>query len=176
MIARLLLFTLLLTLTACTSREAVAARPPPTPTSDVTSEHYVSPELPRRHVIVPDAFGGFHRVEVEVAATNASRQRGLMWRRELPEGKGMLFIFPEDDVQSFWMRNTLIPLDMLFIDASGQIVGIIEQAAPKTLTSRSVGIPSQYVLEVPGGWVAEHGIRTGARVKMEGIGSVQVEP
>lgn len=177
MIARCLFFPLLLVLSACPPREAVAAKPSaPPPISDVTSERYQPPSLPRARVILPDAWGGMHKVEVEVAATDPARQRGLMWRRELADGTGMLFIFPDDAVQSFWMRNTLIPLDMLFIDTSSRIVGIVEQAEPRTLTSRSVGIPSRYVLEVPGGWVARNGIRTGSTVRMEGLGSIEVAP
>ena len=181
MISRVLILPLLLLLSACPAREASAAKPqppppPPPPVADVTSERYQSPELPRGHVILPDAFGGQHAVEVEVAATPDSRQRGLMWRRELADGKGMLFIFPEDEVQSFWMRNTLIALDMLFIDSQNRIVGIVEQAQPLTLIARTVNRPSKYVLEVPGGWVGKKGIRSGAIVKMDGLGRIEVVP
>src|SRR5262249_641458 len=77
-----------------------------------------------------DVFGGAHRITVEIADTGALRTRGLMWRTELPEGTGMLFIFPSEVVQSFWMRNTLIPLDMLFIDKRGRVVGVVQAAEP----------------------------------------------
>jgi uncharacterized membrane protein (UPF0127 family) len=65
------------------------------------------------------------------------------------------------------MRNTLIPLDMIFISAEKRIVGIVAQAVPRTLTSRSVGMPSKYVLEVPGGWSEKSGIRSGSRVEIQ---------
>jgi hypothetical protein len=127
-------------------------------------------------VVLKDAQGGVHRVEVEVAATPESRARGLMWREELPAGQGMLFVFAEEEVQSFWMRNTLIPLDMLFIDSEGRIVGIVERAQPRTLTGRSVGVPGRYVLEVPGGWCQSKGIATGDTVVLEGLEGLEVIP
>jgi hypothetical protein len=143
---------------------------------DVTAEDYVMPPLPRAWVRLPDAAGGVHRVEVEVAATPEARTRGLMWRRELPAGQGMLFLFPEESVQSFWMLNTLIPLDMLFIDSRRRIVGIVEQAEPRTLDARTVGVPSQYVLEVPGGWARAQGVSRGATVEFEGVADIPILP
>ena len=143
--------------------------------TDVADEHWKGPPLPRASVVLTDAFGAPHRVRVEVAHTPDSRQRGLMWRRELPAGEGMLFIFPDAQVQSFWMRNTLIPLDMLFIDDSMRVVGIVSRAEPLTRSPRTVGKVSRFVLEVPGGWTEAKGIRTGARVQVEGIGSVRVQ-
>ncbi len=143
---------------------------------DVSSRDAVGPSLPRGRVVLKDAQGGVHRVEVEVAATPESRARGLMWREELPAGQGMLFVFAEEEVQSFWMRNTLIPLDMLFIDSEGRIVGIVERAQPRTLTGRSVGVPGRYVLEVPGGWCQSKGIATGDTVELEGLEGLEVIP
>lgn len=164
-------------------QEAPAAPPPPKarpaprpPSTDVNSEDYVMPALPRAYVRLKDAFGGVRRVEVEVAATRDARTRGLMWRKELAPGHGMLFLFPQEEVQSFWMRNTLIPLDMLFIDSERRIVGIIERAEPQTLTGRSVGIPSQFVLEVPGGWCQSVGVTRGGTVEFEGLGGVRIAP
>ncbi|WP_309889189.1 DUF192 domain-containing protein [Archangium sp.] len=164
------------------SCQAVEARGRPTPPAarrkvmDVSSRDAMGPSLPRGRVVLKDAQGGVHRVEVEVAATPESRARGLMWREELPDGQGMLFVFAEEEVQSFWMRNTLIPLDMLFIDSEGRIVGIVERAQPRTLTGRSVGVPGRYVLEVPGGWCQSKGIVTGDTVQLEGLEGLQVIP
>lgn len=142
--------------------------------TDPSAEDYEMPPLPKAQVILEDAFGGKHLVEVEVAADEPSRTRGMMWRTSLDPGKGMLFVFGTERVQSFWMRNTLIPLDMLFINAEGVVVGIVHDAAPRTLTSRSVGIPSKYVLEVPGGWAERHGIREGSRVEFRGLSMIDV--
>ncbi|WP_375766517.1 DUF192 domain-containing protein [Archangium gephyra] len=143
---------------------------------DVDAKDYVGPALPRAQVLLEDTSGGVHRVDVEVAATPEARTRGLMWRQELPAGQGMLFVFPEDEVQSFWMRNTLIPLDMLFIDSAGKIVGIVENAQPRTLTSRSVGLPGRYVLEVPGGWSRAQGLARGGTVRFQGLEGIRVVP
>ncbi|HVE87358.1 MAG TPA: DUF192 domain-containing protein, partial [Myxococcales bacterium] len=89
------------------------------------------------------------------------------WRRELPDGKGMLFVFDQERVQTFWMKNTLIPLDLAFIDSGLRVVGVVENAQPRTLTGRSVGRPSRYVLEVPGGWAAKAGVREGTKVTLD---------
>jgi uncharacterized protein len=117
---------------------------------------------------VRDAYGGVHPLEVEIADTTPSRTRGMMWRTSVPDATGMLFIFPHEEEHHFWMRNTLVPLDMLFLDRAGQVVGIIAQAEPQSLDSRSVGRPSVYVLEVAGGWAEKAGVAPGARVEFKG--------
>jgi hypothetical protein len=168
----------LLLLLACQAPEAQGKPPPATtpPPTDVTAKDYVMPPLPRAFVRLHDAFGGVHRVEVEVAATPEARTRGLMWRTELAAGKGMLFLFPEEEVQSFWMRNTLISLDMIFINSQMRVAGIVERAQPRSLASRSVGAPSQYVLEVPGGWSQSVGVTKGGIVEFEGVSQIPIVP
>jgi len=105
-------------------------------------------------------------VRAEVAADEATRARGLMYRRELPPGRGMLFVFPRSEEHAFWMKNTFIPLDMIFIDESLRIAGILQQTVPMSAVPVSIGKPSRYVLEVPGGWTREVGIETGNRVDL----------
>lgn len=117
--------------------------------------------------LLPD--GGEARVAVEVARTARQIQRGLMYREHLPPDGGMLFMFRRDKVQSFWMKNTLIPLDMIFVSSSMDVVGVVENAEPKTLTSRSVPRPSQYVVEVNAGWARKHGVAAGARARFENV-------
>jgi len=102
-------------------------------------------------------------VKVEIAADDASRARGLMFRRALEPDHGMLFVFPESAVQSFWMHNTLIALDMIFLDETRTVVGVVANAAPRTDTPRSVGKPSRYVVEVAGGEAAAHAVGPGTR-------------
>lgn len=109
------------------------------------------------------------RFDVEVALDENARARGLMFREKLASDAGMLFIFEHTQMLSFWMKNTLIPLDMLFIDEAGRIVGIVEGAEPLTESSRRVDQASRYVLELPGGTCAARGITADMRVRFEGI-------
>lgn len=155
----------LLALCACPGQSA--ADGPRAPQKDVTAEDYASPPLPRGHVVLDGAFGGKTSVDVEICNTPATTQRGMMWRRELAAGKGMLFIFDEEEVHSFWMKNTLIPLDIIFIGADLHVAGVVENAQPRTLTGRSVSRPSRFVLEVPGGWSAKAGVREGTKVALD---------
>lgn len=167
-----------LMLMSCQAAEARDRQSPPAgrKVKDVSAEDDVGPTLPRARVLLEGSQGGLHEVDVEVAATPEARERGLMWREELPAGQGMLFIFPEEEVQRFWMRNTLIPLDMIFINSAGRIVGIVERAVPRSRVSRSVGVPGRYVLEVPGGWSQTVGLTRGGAVRFEGLESIQVIP
>ena len=110
-------------------------------------------------------------VGLEIADTDETRTRGLMYRQALADGRGMLFVFPETEEHSFWMKNTLIPLDMLFIGDDGAIVGIHADATPLSTAPISVGRPSRWVLEVPGGWAARRGVAAGDRVELRGVRS-----
>jgi uncharacterized membrane protein (UPF0127 family) len=110
-------------------------------------------------------------VRAEVAATDATRTQGLMYRRELAPGRGMLFVFPRSEEHPFWMKNTFIPLDMIFIDESLRIVGILRDTVPLSAVPVTIGQPSRYVLEVPGGWARQVGIETGNRVDLGDAGS-----
>jgi uncharacterized protein len=100
----------------------------------------------------------------ELADSPEERRVGLMNRTSLSEDKGMLFVFPNEGHHTFWMRNTLIPLDMVFISASKEVVGIVHQAEPETDTSRGVDAMNLYVLEVLGGQARERGLATGQAV------------
>jgi uncharacterized membrane protein (UPF0127 family) len=133
---------------------------------DAAKEPAAPPPAP---VIVETREGARHRVEVELARTDAERARGLMNRPSLPPERGMLFLFAESEDRSFWMKNTLIPLDMLFVAEDGTIAGIVESATPLSTSLRGVGSPSRYVLEVNGGWSRARGVRAGDRVRFENV-------
>ncbi len=109
--------------------------------------------------------------EVSILAELALRpeelERGLMFRESLEDGQGMLFVFPSIQVRSFWMKNTLIPLDMIFLDSARRIVGIVHQAQPGSTKDVGVDEASQYVLEVPGGYCRRHGVRPGLQTRFE---------
>ena len=92
-----------------------------------------------------------------------------MYREHLPPDDGMLFMMGYENNHTFYMRNTLIPLDMLFITKDMTVAGIVERAEPRTETLRSVGAPSLYVLEVNGGWAKAHSITPGAKVRFERV-------
>ena len=124
-------------------------------------------------IIMDSPSGRSASVRVEVASTDTARERGLMLREKLGADDGMLFVFPEISDHVFWMKNTFIPLDMIFIEKDGEggaVVGVVANAEPMTTTPRGVGAPSRFVLEVNGGWSAAHGLARGDRVRFEGIG------
>lgn len=104
---------------------------------------------------------GEHAFTVELADTPADRARGLMFRESLAPDAGMLFDFHEERPVSFWMQNTLIPLDMLFIRADGHIANVHAEAKPRDTTSIPSDGPVAFVLEIPGGRAAELGIAAG---------------
>lgn len=106
---------------------------------------------------------------LELALTREEQSRGLMYRDEMLDEWGMLFIYEEEDLLSFWMKNTLIPLDMIFIDDAGIVVGVVKEAEPLTRTPRSVGAPSRYVLEVNGGLAERYGIGPGATMSLHHV-------
>lgn len=110
-------------------------------------------------------------VRLEVADSESERSRGLMFRQSLADGDGMLFVFDETKDHGFWMRNTFIPLDMIFIGDDLRVVGVHARAVPQSTQTVSVGVPSRYVLEVPGGWAEKHGITRGAQVELRGVPS-----
>ncbi|WP_437994869.1 DUF192 domain-containing protein [Sorangium sp. So ce185] len=108
-------------------------------------------------------------VLVEIARKEKERARGLMYRKSMAENRGMIFVFQQRTQHSFWMHNTCIPLDMLFIDSDGTIVGIEENTPTLNDSSFDVGCPSTYVLELNAGWARRHGVRAGQKVRLEGI-------
>ncbi len=109
------------------------------------------------------------RVVAEVADTPSARRRGLMFRRHLPRNGGMLFVFERSAQRSFWMRNTYLSLDMIFIAADRRIVGVVEEATPHSLEPRAVEGESLYVLEVRGGFAREHGLVPTMPVRFVGL-------
>jgi uncharacterized protein len=107
---------------------------------------------------------GVHVFSVEMATTDKERETGLMYRKELPDGKGMLFDFSPEQQISMWMKNTFIPLDMIFIRADGRILRIAENTEPQSLAIISSGGPAKGVLEVIAGTAQKYGIAPGDRV------------
>jgi uncharacterized membrane protein (UPF0127 family) len=110
--------------------------------------------------------GETHVFRAWIADTPASRARGLMYVRELPGDRAMLFRFELPQFASFWMKNTYIPLDLMFIASDGRIVNVIQDATPLSLAPLGSGAPVTAVLEVAGGTAARLGITTGDRLRV----------
>jgi uncharacterized protein len=116
------------------------------------------------HTLEIASKSGVHTFSVEIADTDATREKGLMYRKSLPEGSGMLFDFHDEQDVGFWMQNTYIPLDMLFIRADGRILRIAENTEPLSTRVIRSGGPVRAVLEVIGGTARKLGIAPGDRV------------
>lgn len=106
---------------------------------------------------------GSHALKVEVAASEAERNRGLMFRKSLPREEGMLFIFDDPGYYAMWMKNTLIPLSVAFVDREGVILNIADMA-PQTLDSHLAAGPALYAIETNKGWFAAHHVQAGDKV------------
>ena len=107
---------------------------------------------------------GPHRFTVEVATTPAQMEQGLMFRQSLAPDAGMIFDFGAPSMAAMWMKNTLIPLDMLFVDQQGRVIGIHERAVPQSLDTIAAPGPARAVIELNGGAAARLGIRPGDKV------------
>ncbi len=145
-----------------------AACSPPVPASNAGTERAIrEPGAQTGLMEVPLTIisaTGEHRFTVEVAASSQEQEAGLMFRRALAPDRGMIFPYDPPAPVAFWMKNTLIPLDMLFIRADGTIARIAT-AVPLSLDAVPAGEPVAAVLELAGGRAAELGIRAGDRVK-----------
>lgn len=123
----------------------------------------------RPRVVLPDGFV----VDVEIAATQETRALGLMYRESLPPGKGMLFLFPESGVYPFWMKDTLIPLDIIWLEATGEVVHVEENVPPcrrDPCPSVTPPVEASRVLELAAGQADAHGVARGAQLRIENVG------
>ena len=123
---------------------------------------------PRVAIMAPDG-STLATVKIEVADTPQSREMGLMYRDTLASDAGMLFVFPAPSNQVFWMKNTRIPLDMVFADSQRRVIGIVANAVPYSEARLSVPGDSQYVLEVNGGFCQRRGVKAGDRLEFLGF-------
>jgi uncharacterized membrane protein (UPF0127 family) len=105
-----------------------------------------------------------HRLVVELALTSESRACGLSHRASLPQNRGMLFVYRRAEVRTFWMKDTLLPLSIAFLDHSGTIINIERMVPNQTKVKYRSSLPAQFALEVHQGWFKERGIRVGDRV------------
>lgn len=116
-------------------------------------------ELPRIELTA-----GMHRIEAEVANTQESRTRGLMQRKNMAAHRGMLFVFDAESQHCMWMKNTLLPLSVAFIDANGRIINV-EDMQPQTEDSHCAARPARYALEMNAGWFSRRALGSGTAIK-----------
>lgn len=121
---------------------------------------------PKVYIATPN---GEVTITTEVVNTWPKIEKGLMFREHLGLDDGMLFFMGYENDHAFYMRNTLIPLDMIFIKKDMTVGGVYENAEPRTETLRKVGVPTLYVLEVNGGYARAHGVIAGAKVRFEAM-------
>jgi len=124
-------------------------------------------KLPLGTITFTDASGA-PQVKVELARDDAARERGLMYRTSMPADHGMLFSWDEESPRTFWMRNTCIPLDMLYVSKDGVVAGILEQVPTLNDAPRGITCPVAHVLELNAGWARAHGVAPGMMIKIEG--------
>jgi uncharacterized membrane protein (UPF0127 family) len=108
-------------------------------------------------------FAGIHQIDTQVALTPEQQQIGLMFRKEMPQHEGMLFVFPYPSKQCFWMKNTVLPLTAAFVADDGTIVNLADMK-PQTTESHCSLKPVRYVLEMNQGWFAKKGIKAGFKL------------
>jgi len=157
---------------ACLAAAACSQPAPPNATIVDPSPAVAKVELP--HAVLPDGF----TVDLELALTPQEVTDGLMFRPSLPEKRGMLFIFEVDRYPAFWMKNTLIPLDLIFLDSTGLVVDVVANVPPcaaDPCPTYSPTNPARAVLEVGAGVAAAHGVATGTAITFERTPGYPVE-
>ena len=159
---RAALLTLLLLSTSC----RMQSTPPSAPAT-------VKPAANEPRVILPDGT----TIRVEIASDDATRAQGLMYRDQLAPDRGMIFLFARTDSYPFWMKNTLIPLDLIWIDEQKRIVHVSPNVQPckaDPCPSYDPGVFSRYVLELAGGVAGRHQLATGQTLRFEAMDNVAV--
>jgi len=151
--------------TAPTCQVAMPNEPPPSATSvdRCPSDPDGRPTMPRGKLRFP----GGAELDVEIADNDPDRSHGLMFRPTLSDSEGMLFSWTENAMRSFWMRNTCLALDMLFLDDRGYVLSVLEQVPPWNEAPRRVACPAAHVLEVRAGWTRAHDVKPGQKVDIQ---------
>ncbi|MCR6643256.1 MAG: DUF192 domain-containing protein [Terricaulis sp.] len=158
------LFGVIASVGACAQPEAASKAP-------ASAAPVSAPDGAHRELVSIATAQGDRRFYAEIADDEAERARGLMFRREMARDHGMLFLFEEPGMQSFWMRNTHLSLDLIFVAADGRIVNIIEHATPYSDAPLRSSGPAVAVLEINAGLSRELGIAAGDRVQHPRIGA-----
>jgi uncharacterized membrane protein (UPF0127 family) len=120
-------------------------------------------DTPQTHLPRIKLQAGMYQIDAQVAQTEAQRQTGLMFRKEMPQHEGMLFVFEQPAIQCFWMKNTLLPLTAAFVADDGTLVNLVDMK-PQTTDSHCSEKPVRFVLEMNQGWFAKKGLKAGSRL------------
>lgn len=120
-------------------------------------------QTPQLHLPRVQLKAGMHLINAQMAATPEQRSIGLMWRQDMPQHEGMLFVFERPEVQCFWMKNTLLPLTAAFVADDGTLVNLADMQ-PQTTESHCSTRPVRFVLEMNQGWFARRGLQAGYRL------------
>lgn len=158
------LLSLVFLATACGAQSSSTSSRSATSTAS-TAATTAAQHLKTRPLTIDTSGGKKVRMSVEIADTWPEQERGLMYRTSMPEDHGMLFVFNRETTLTFWMKNTLIPLSVAFMDSKGRIVDI-QNMKPQTETKHISAKPSQYALEANKGFFEQHGIKVGNRVEL----------
>jgi uncharacterized membrane protein (UPF0127 family) len=136
----------------------------------MTFNHYQSQEGRLQASFIRSDGSQTTKFNLEIASTPSERKQGLMFRKEgeMSAQEGMIFVFPTEEVQSFWMKNTYISLDMLFVNQEQEVVGILKDVPILNTKPRTVGKPGLYVVELLAGSCEREGIEVGAKLKLHG--------
>lgn len=127
----------------------------------LTADRAEKPAVEKKFLVKLDGKNGSQQFKVEVADSPAKREQGLMFREALEKDSGMIFLFDEEKENAFWMKNTRLPLDIIFFDKNWRIVGFLENMEPFSTKGRTITTPSKFVLEVNAGLVQKMGFKVG---------------
>lgn len=169
------MYLLVLALAACNPKSSTrpATLGPETDARPTQEDGEMQPQmnLPRTSVTLVTPDGRTVSIMAQKAATEPQKAKGLMFRASLPESEGMLFLYDHEEELGFYMANCYLPLDMIFMNRERVVLGVIKHARPMDPTVLSIGRPSQYVLEVNGGFTDRHGIVPGTRITWDQEGN-----
>ena len=121
-------------------------------------------EFPVKVLLVSNSIGVIQKFNVEIADNNETRSKGFMWRENIPDGTGMLFVWKKEAYRNFWMKNTPTSLDILFFDGDGKFLNVVEKTKPFSLDNIQSSEPSQYVLELIAGSSKIYNIYSGSQI------------
>ena len=121
-------------------------------------------DFPEKEILIANSNGEIKKFNVEIADNNETRSKGFMWRENIPDGTGMLFVWKKEAYRNFWMKNTPTSLDILFFDGDGKFLNVVEKTKPFSLDNIQSSEPSQYVLELIAGSTKVYNLYSGSKI------------